>query len=118
MRIGAATIAVSGLPKYRERIKTMKNTYSIAQRNAIVEEKLYLVKAVMRENISAIRARHIEWDDVYQELSLGLITAVSSYDPNKGDIDSYIRAELKKALRSVRRYGSDCEVINAVPAAA
>ena len=109
------TIAVSGLPKYRERIKTMKNTYSIAQRNAIVEEKLYLVKAVMRENISAIR---LEWDDVYQELSLGLIGAVSRYDPAKGDVDSYIRAELKKALRSVRRYGSDCEVINAVPAAA
>ena len=61
----------------------MKNNFTISQRNAIVENHLWCIKAVMKQNRSLIRAAKLDTDDVYQELALRLIRAVMSYDPEK-----------------------------------
>ena len=71
----------------------MKNNFTISQRNAIVENHLWCVKAVMKQNRALIRAAKLDADDVYQELALRLIQAVMSYDPEKGDLGAaYLRA--------------------------
>ena len=44
----------------------MKNNYSIAERNRIVEEHLYCIDRVIRQNYTLIRAAHLDRDDVYQ----------------------------------------------------
>ena len=62
----------------------MKNNYSLAERNRIVEEFLPYVDQVIRRNRALMRAAELEYDDVYQQLSLRLIRAVSTYDPDKG----------------------------------
>ena len=72
----------------------MKNTYSLAERNRIVEEYLPYVDQVIRRNRALMRASRLEYDDVYQQLSLRLIRAVSTYDPNKGELGTHILAQL------------------------
>ena len=51
----------------------MKNNYSIAQRNAIVEANLWCIDSVIRQNRPLMRAARLEYDDVYQQLALRLI---------------------------------------------
>lgn len=73
----------------------MKNNYSLAERNRIVEEYLPYVDHVIRRNRALMRAARLEYDDVYQQLSLRLIRAVSTYDPDKGELGAYIWAQLR-----------------------
>ena len=42
----------------------MKNNYSIAQRNAIVEANLWCIDNVIRQNRPLMRAARLEYDDV------------------------------------------------------
>ena len=64
----------------------MKNTYTIEERNRIVEEHLWCIKAVIKQNRALIEAAHLDRDDVFQDLSIRLIRAVGSYDPDKGTL--------------------------------
>ena len=83
----------------------MKNTYSIAQRNALVEEALPCIDDLMRSNRKRIDAAGLENDDLYQQLALRLIRAVASYDPDSGDLESHIRTQLLRELRRCERAG-------------
>ena len=87
----------------------MKNTYSIAQRNALVEVYLPCINDVMRSNRKLIRAARLDQDDVYQQLALRLIKAVETFDPNKGDLETHIKAQLNYELLDCKsayhRYG-------------
>ena len=67
-----------------ERIKNMKNNYSVAQRNAIVVEHLWCINAVIRQNRALMRTAGLDYDDVYQQLAIRLIRAVAGFDPDKG----------------------------------
>lgn len=80
----------------------MKNNYSIAQRNAIVEANLWCIDNVIRQNRPLMRAARLEYDDVYQQLALRLIKAVAGYDPEKGRLEQHIFAQLKYELLSCR----------------
>ena len=87
----------------------MKNNFTISQRNAIVENHLWCIKAVMKQNRALIRAAKLDADDVYQELALRLIRAVMSYeDPAQGSrmhrLRSRFRVQRPKP-RSARRRG-------------
>jgi len=87
----------------------MKNNYSIAERNRIVEEHLYCIEKVIYRNRSLMRAAHLEYDDVYQDLAVRLIRCVSNYDPEKGKLEQHIMAQLQYEMlnckSSLRRYG-------------
>ena len=87
----------------------MKNTYSIAQRNALVEEHLPCIEAVMRRNRRLIRDNRLDTDDVYQQLALRLIKAVGNYDPHKSNLKTHIMAQLQYELlnckSAYRRFG-------------
>ena len=72
----------------------MKNNFTISQRNAIVENHLLCIKAVMKQNRALIRAAKLDTDDVYQQLALRLIRAVMSFDPEKGNLEQHIFAQL------------------------
>ena len=77
----------------------MKNNYSIAQRNAIVEANLWCIDSVIRQNRPLMRAARLEYDDVYQQLALRLIQAVMSFDPEKGDLEQHVFAQLRMELQ-------------------
>ena len=77
----------------------MKNNYTIAQRNALVEKYLWCIDTVLRKNRPLMRAAGLEHDDVYQQLALRLIRAVMSYDPEKGDLEQHIFAQLRMELQ-------------------
>ena len=80
----------------------MKNNFTIFQRNAIVENHLWCIKTVMKQNRALIRAAKLDTDDVYQQLALRLIRAVMSYDPEKGDLgnlEQHIFAQLRMELQ-------------------
>lgn len=77
----------------------MKNSYSIAQRNAIVENHLWCINSVMKKHWRQISAAHADRDDVYQQLALRLIHAVENFDPDKGTLQIHIRAQLQFELR-------------------
>ena len=81
----------------------MKNTYSIAERNAIVEEHLYIIDRVMRRNHELIRAARLNRDDVYQQLAVRLIRAVDNYDPTKGKLKSHLYAQVTYELLNCKR---------------
>ena len=61
----------------------MNNNYSLAERNRIVEEYLPYIELMIRKNRALMRSAKLEYDDVYQQLSLRLIRAVNTYDPEK-----------------------------------
>lgn len=73
----------------------MKNTYSILERNRIVEEHLWCIDSVMRKNHALIRAARLDYEEVYQQLALRLIRAVETFDPDKGVLRIHILAQLK-----------------------
>ena len=90
----------------------MKNNYSIAERNRIVEEHLCCIDTVMRCNHALIRAARLEYDDVYQDLAICLILCVEQFDPEKGSLRRYIRTQLCNALydrEEIRRVTSHAE---------
>ena len=76
----------------------MKNNYSIAERNRIVEENLPLIDKVIRRNWSLMIAAHLDYDDVYQDLAVRLIRCVENYDPDKGTLHAHIYSQLKYEL--------------------
>ncbi|MCI9263257.1 MAG: hypothetical protein HFF06_01645 [Oscillospiraceae bacterium] len=71
---------------------------NIQKRNRIVEDHLWCIDAVMKENAALIKAAHLDRDDVYQQLSLRLIRAVEGFDPRKGILAQHIFAQLKYEL--------------------
>lgn len=87
----------------------MKNNYSIAQRNKIVEEYLWCIDSVIYKNRPLIQAAHLDRDDVYQQLAVRLIQAVAGFDPEKGELKQHIFAQLQYELLNCksanRRYG-------------
>lgn len=80
----------------------MKNTYSILERNRIVEEHLWCIDSVMRKNHALIRAARLDYGEVYQQLALRLIRAVETFDPDKGVLRIHILAQLKYELLSCK----------------
>lgn len=91
----------------------MNNNYSIAERNKIVEEHLWCVKAVMKQNGSLIRATHLDRDDVFQQLSERLIRAVISYDLEKSPLVKYLCMNLRYELLSMVKPGKLSGIKNA-----
>lgn len=76
---------------------------STKQRNALVEQYLWCINSVMRQNRSLIRAAHLDREDVYQSLAARLIRAVELYDPEKksgGSMEGYIFMSLRYEMRS------------------
>ena len=57
----------------------MKNEYQVSERNAIVEDHLWCIDSVIRQNYTLIKAARLDLDDVYQTLALRLIRAVAGY---------------------------------------
>lgn len=87
----------------------MNNNYSIVERNRIVKENLHWIDRIIRQNTSLMRAAHLDYDDVYQDLAVRLIRCVENYDPSKGSLDQHIMCQLQYEMRncksSRRRYG-------------
>ena len=81
----------------------MKNNYSIAERNRIVEEHLWCIDRVIRKNRALMRVARLDYDDVYQQLSIRLIRAVSGFDPQKGKLKQHIFAQLRFELLNCKR---------------
>ena len=81
----------------------MKNNYSLAERNRIVEEYLPYVEWVIRKNRALMKAAKLEYDDVYQQLSLRLVKAVCTYDHDKGELGAHIWAQLHYGLMNCKR---------------
>lgn len=90
----------------------MKNNYSIAERNRIVEENLYRIEKTIRRNIVLMKAAHLDYDDVYQQLAVRLICCVEGFDPEKGTLGQHIDAQLQYELLNCKdsrqRYGFTC----------
>ena len=80
----------------------MNNNYSIAERNKIVVEHLWCIKAVMKQNRELIRVTHLDYDDVYQQLAERLIRAVRTFNPDKGDFVKYIFHQLHYELLNMK----------------
>lgn len=78
-------------------------TLTIPQRNSLVQEYLWCIDSVIKQNYSLIKAAHLDQDDVYQSLALRLIRAVELYDPNREGgktLKNYIFMSLRFALRT------------------
>lgn len=86
----------------------MKNNYSIAERNRIVEEHLSCIDKVIRRNIPLMRVAHLNYDDVYQDLAVRLILCVAGFDPDKGDLEQHIMAQLQYEIAA---YQERCDYL-------
>lgn len=80
----------------------MKNEYQVSERNAIVEDHLWCIDSVIRQNYTLIKAARLDLDDVYQTLALRLIRAVAGYNPEKGILRQHIFAQLQYELLSCK----------------
>lgn len=80
----------------------MKNNYSVAERNRIVEQHLWCIDSVIRRNTPLMIAAHLDRDDVYQQLAIRLIRAVEGFDPQKGVLRQHIFAQLHYELLSCK----------------
>ena len=84
----------------------------IEQRNSLVEQHLWCIDRVMGQNVSLIRAAHLDKEDVYQSLAARLIRAVELYDPEKkagcslkGYIFMSLRYEMRTCSSAQAQYG-------------
>ena len=73
-------------------------TITIQQRNRLVEEYLWCIDAVIRQNRLLLELAHLDRDDVYQDLAMRLIRAVAGYDPDKGLLKQHIFCQLEYEL--------------------
>lgn len=84
----------------------MGDIYYLSERNRIVEEYLHCIDTVIRQNHVLMKAAHLDYDDVYQQLAIRLIRCVDNFDPAKGKLEQHIYAQLKYELlncKEVRR---------------
>ena len=77
----------------------MRDKYSIAQRNRVVEENLCCIDTVLRRNRRWVRHIRLEYDDLYQNLALCLILSVEEYDSSFGPLRPYLYRQLQEELR-------------------
>ncbi len=74
---------------------------TVSQRNALVENYLWCIDSVIRQNKTLVIGAHLDREDVYQSLALRLIQTVKRYDPSKGrSLKGYIFDQLKYELLS------------------
>lgn len=87
----------------------MKKYNQVSERNEIVEQYLWCIDTVIRQNWVLMQAAHLDRDDVYQALAMRLIRAVATFDPSKGILRQHIFAQLKYELLTCKgsqaRYG-------------
>lgn len=76
----------------------MNNIIYLFQRNRTVEEYLHCIGTVIRQNHALMKAAHLDYDDVYQQLAIRLIRCVDNFDPAKGKLEQHIYAQLKYEL--------------------
>ena len=77
----------------------MKDKYSIAQRNRVVEENLCCIDTVLRRHGGWVRQTRPEYDDLYQNLALCLILSAASDDFSFGPSRPYLYRQLQEELR-------------------
>ena len=78
-------------------------TITIPQRNSLVQEYLWCIDSVIKQNYSLIQAARLDRDDVYQSLAVRLIRAVELYDPdmeNGHSLENYIFMSLRYEMRT------------------
>lgn len=90
----------------------MKNSYSIAQRNSLVDKHLWCIDYVIGKNHYIYKAAKMEYDDVYQQLAIRLIKAVAGYNPSKSTLTRHILAQLKYELLNLKNARDICGITN------
>ena len=83
-----------------ERIIEYKKNPTVEERNALVEDHLYMVDILIRKYLG----KGVDYDDLYQVGALALVNAVERFDPSKGyEFSSFatptILGEIKKYFR-------------------
>ena len=78
----------------------MKDIYSVAERNRIVEEQLCCIDKVLHRYRNLLQAARLEHDDLYQDLAIRLILAVDSYHTEVGPLRTYLMGQLEQELQS------------------
>ncbi len=84
----------------------MKDKYTVAERNRIVEEQLCCIDKVLYRYRNLLHTARLEYDDLYQDLAIRLILAVDSYHPEAGPLRPYLCDQLREELlahREIRR---------------
>ena len=79
----------------------MKDKYSIAQRNRVVEENLCSIAPVLRLHGEWVRQTRLESHDLYQNLALCLILSVEEYESSLGPLRPYLYRKLREELRNI-----------------
>lgn len=98
-------------PGYVEPVKR----YTVQERNEIVVSLLNDIWAVINRNRTLVIATGIDREDLYQELAIGLIRAVDTYDPAKGKIRTHAGKTMKYALMEACRKWSNGGITNGPP---
>ena len=83
-----------------DRFIAYKQNPTIEERNALVEDHLYMVDILIRKYLG----KGVDYDDLYQVGALALVQAVERFDPSKGyEFSSFatptILGEIKKYFR-------------------
>ena len=87
----------------------MKDKYSIAQRNRVVEENLCCIDTVLRRHQGWVRQARLEYDDLYQSLAVCLILSVEDLltqiiNDSQLELDAHLLEQLQEELRNNREY--------------
>ncbi len=81
------------------------------KRNQIFLENEDLIKRVIRCNRTLIYALRLDEDDVYQELAIAMLRAISGYDPARSDcIRAHLWMKLQYAVLEIKRQHHPCGI--------
>ena len=78
----------------------MKDKYTVAERNRIVEEQIDCIDKVLYRHRHLLLAARLEYEDLYQDLAIRLILAVDSYHTEVGPLRTYLMGQLEQELTS------------------
>ncbi|MCR5481893.1 MAG: sigma-70 family RNA polymerase sigma factor [Clostridia bacterium] len=92
-----------------DKFERYAKTRSIEERNALVEEYLYMVDILIRKYLN----KGVEYDDLYQVAAMALVSAVERFDYTKGfEFTSFATPTI---LGEIKRYFRDKEWTVRVP---
>lgn len=78
---------------------SITNGLTVEERNMLAMDHMNLVGWVINRNWSLLRTAHADQEDVRQDMVVVLIEALSTFDPNKGRLVSYVIQRLQYELQ-------------------
>lgn len=82
------------------------------RRNQIFMDHMDMIERMMHKNYTLLRALHLDYDDVYQDLAITALQAIESFDPSRSSsIETHIWMKMQYAVLDLKKRFKPCGIV-------